>query len=386
MKWINKGHEFDSLYEIIKTKKSFYLFGAGDYGNLFLKEFKDEINIKGFIDNDLKKQKSGCCGYKVFPLDILQTLKDDEAVILTISQFARASAREQLEHIGLKEHTDYILFEEFMSVYYIYKYDKVFMSTISFLPSTICNLKCRYCLNFNPFSKQFYKRNINELKQDIDLFFSKVDRVMIFHLSGGEPMLYPHITDLIRYIDEKYVDRIGVFRTVTNGTIIPDDSIVECLSQCNVEVTVDDYREAVPQYSDNFLMLIEKLDKFKVNYIINKADSWVDLAPEKTDLSELSEDKLIKHFDECCQTWHELRDGKLFMCNYASYAQVAGLVGADIEEYLELSKINNDNKRELVEFRLGYSSRGYTEFCKKCRGFTKDNDSVVKPAVQVKGN
>ena len=50
------------------------------------------------------------------------------------------------------------------------------------------------------------------------------------------------------------------------------------------------------------------------------------------------------------------------------------------------SKINNDNKRELVEFRLGYSSRGYTEFCKKCRGFTKDNDSVVKPAVQVKGN
>ena len=56
MKWKNKGHEFDAVYQNIKQKKSFYLFGAGDYGKQFLRIMKAEIHMKGFIDNSPKKQ------------------------------------------------------------------------------------------------------------------------------------------------------------------------------------------------------------------------------------------------------------------------------------------------------------------------------------------
>lgn len=30
MKWTNKGHEFDTVYQNIEKKDKFYLFGAGE--------------------------------------------------------------------------------------------------------------------------------------------------------------------------------------------------------------------------------------------------------------------------------------------------------------------------------------------------------------------
>ena len=42
-----------------------------------------------------------------------------------------------------------------------------------------------------------------------------------------------------------------------------------------------------------------------------------------------------------------------------------------------------EKKKELIEFRLGYTSKGYTNFCRKCRGFTADNQAIVEPAMQV---
>ena len=58
MKWENRGHEFDLVFQNMEEKRAFYLFGAGDYGRQFLKAFQDQIEIVCFIDNDVKEQKS----------------------------------------------------------------------------------------------------------------------------------------------------------------------------------------------------------------------------------------------------------------------------------------------------------------------------------------
>ena len=52
MKWKNKGHEYDAMYEAIEKLDGFYMFGAGDYGNQFYQIFKDEIKLEGYIDNN----------------------------------------------------------------------------------------------------------------------------------------------------------------------------------------------------------------------------------------------------------------------------------------------------------------------------------------------
>ena len=376
MRWKNKGHEYDEVYLQISKKRGFYLFGCGDYGRQFLDCFQDEVSIIGYIDNNPARQCEQINGKSCIGLDKVN-LRDDEGIILTISQYDRAGAIEQLQQCGYQQGVDFFLIEEFISVYYLYKYDKVYFLNISFLPSTACNLKCRHCLNFNPFAEKFYVREWEALKEDVDLFFSHVDFIMQFHVSGGEPMLYRYTADLIRYIDGRYGKRIGTLRMATNGTVVPSDEMLEKLSKCRIEVVVDDYRKAVPQYREQFDELIQKLEQYEIKYYINKVDSWVDLAPEKTDYSSMTEDQLIQHRTE-------LRDGRLFGCNYAAYAAVAGIAGEeDAEESYDLRSHSADKKKELIEFRLGYSDKGYTNFCRKCRGFTAHNTDAVEPAVQM---
>ena len=389
MKWKNKGHEFDEMYKNISDKTNFYLFGAGDYGQQFYNMFKNEINIIGYIDNNPEKIGTMVNGKKCYSLSEIKLL-DDQAIIVTMSQIARVNPVEQLKQMGLRHNIDYYIIEEFISVYYVYKYDKVYFSSISFLPSTICNLNCENCLNFNPYAKQFYVREWDQLIKDVDLFFSCVDYIMLFHVSGGEPMLYKHTADLIEYIDKKYGEKIGTLRTVTNGTVVPKDDVMEKLSKCNIEVTVDDYREAVPRFNDRFDQLLAKLDEYHIKHYVNKVDSWIDLAPDKTDYSRFSDEQLIAHRDSCNQSWEELRDGKIYSCNYAAYATVAGIAGEqDVEETYNLEthiqelKDNPIKKKELIEFRLGYTDKGYTNFCKKCRGFTPENTDEVEPAKQM---
>ncbi|MBQ7470366.1 MAG: radical SAM protein [Pseudobutyrivibrio sp.] len=382
MKWINKGHEYDAVYSKIIEKESFYLFGAGDFGNLFYEITDNKVPFIAYIDNDVKKQGTIINGLKCISLNEAK-VDSKHAIILTMSQFARVATIEQLKAKGLKRNDDFFIIEEFLSVYFSYKYQKVYMTAISFLPSTICNLNCKNCLNFNPFAKEFFVRKLDDLKHDVDLFFDCVDKIMLFHVSGGEPMLYKHIAELIQYIDENYGDRIGVLRTVTNGTVVPKDEILEVLAKCNVEVTVDDYREAVPRFNDRFDKLISKFDEYGIKYYINKVESWIDLAPDRTDYSDKSEEWLINHRDSCGQSWEELRDGKLYSCNYAAYATVAGIAGEqDTEESYDLNLFTTETRNELIEFRLGYTNKGYTNFCKKCRGFTPENDVAEKPAVQ----
>lgn len=384
MKWNNPGHEYDNMYSEIEKKEEFYLFGAGDYGNQFLRIFQHEINIAGYIDNNNEKQGKMINGYVCYSLEEI-TYSEKTGIIVTMSQIARVSAVEQLKSKGYRKNIDFFIIEEFLSVYFAYKKNQVYFSSISFLPSTACNLNCKHCLNFNPFAKQFYVREWNDLVRDVDLFFSCVDYIMLFHVSGGEPFIYKHTADLIKYIDEKYGDRIGTLKTVTNGTQVPKDEVLEVLAQCNVEITVDDYREAVPKYNDRFDLLIQKLEKYGIKYYINKADSWIDLAPEKTDYTDKTEEWMMEHRDLCSQSWQELRDGKLYSCNYAAYATVAGIAGKqDMEEVFDLAAYREEKKKELVEFRLGFTTKGYTNFCRKCRGFTPDNNIEMVPAEQVR--
>jgi hypothetical protein len=77
-----------------------------------------------------------------------------------------------------------------------------------------------------------------------------------------------------------------------------------------------------------------------------------------------------------------LRDGKLYGCNYAGYASVAGLTAETAGDYYDLGTFSGEKKAELVEFRLGFNERGYMEFCKKCAGYG-NNSHPVKAAEQL---
>ena len=113
MKWRNKGHEYDAVYQKMAEKRSFYLFGAGDYGRQFINTLSAEIQINGYIDNDLNKQGDSIQGKKCYSLEEIN-LAPDEGIIITMSQLARIVPMEQLKQRGYVENEDFFVIEEFL--------------------------------------------------------------------------------------------------------------------------------------------------------------------------------------------------------------------------------------------------------------------------------
>lgn len=382
MLWKNKGHEFDHIYQNLEKKKAFWLFGAGMYGQAIYEEMeKLGVVVRGFIDNDKSRQHTRYMGEDIITLAEL-SLKKDEAVIVCITPFSHNPVIQQLRLSGYVYNENVFTMETYMSLKYVYELNRMYIPSISFLPSTCCNLNCEACLNFTPYIKHQMVRALDQVKSDVDIFFHAVDYIMLFHISGGEPFLYPYLKELITYIGEHYRDKIHFLQTVTNGTVVPREDILEVLAKYQVGVTVDDYRLAVPEKAETFELVIRKLRQYQIRYDVNKVDQWIDLAPTTTDHSEWDEQRLKKHFDSCHEPWQELRDGRLYSCNYASYAAVAGLAEESEDEMFDLRTFDNSRMKELMEFRMGYNQKGYVDFCKKCAGFVDINKNFVKPAKQ----
>jgi hypothetical protein len=389
MRWKTKGHEFDEVYNNIKQKKNLYLFGAGLEGKkvyeIITDKFKDDFHLLGFIDNNLEKQGKLYCGLKVYRPTEIDLLNNDTGIVISISSVMMGELQKQLEGYGLIKNRDFYHYAAFFSVYAAYAKNQLFFSSVSFLPSTRCNLHCEACLNFTPYMDKFEERNWEQIIHDIDSFFKCVDYIMVFHVSGGEPLLYPHIATLLTYIAKHYGDKIYSLETVTNGTVLPSEEFLKVFHDYPIKITVDDYRDALPEYRGDFTKIIETLanNGGQGRFVIQKYDEWIDLAPYTTHHEAWTMRQLEKHFNACHVPWQEFRKGKLYLCNYSAYAAVAGIIDEpQADEYYDFLQYDKSKLKELMEFRLGYSQKGYVEFCKRCAGFFEVNSNKVMPAKQ----
>lgn len=373
MKWTKKGHEFDELGERLKRIKSIYLFGAGIHGKTAYEKYHYKICIKGFIDNDKSKQGGELYGLPITSLADIKLL-DDEAIILTAQP---SSTRKISRQLDIKGYMDNVFpMQLFFPIFDFYKNGEICIPSISFLPTTVCNLNCKHCANFTPYIKNHQNRPLEKLIKDLDLLFSKIDTLLLFHISGGEPFTCPHLVELIDHISQSHKEKLGRLEMTTNGTIIPSEKLLKSMKNAELYLTVDDYRDALPQYRDKYTELINKLKEYGINYQILKADSWISLDSPNIDSKGLSKENLINYFCECDVHWQEYRDGKFWICAYASYAYVAEKEIAHPQDYFDISELNDNNKLELIEFRLGYSNKGYAEFCKRCSGYYNNTQSV----------
>ena len=387
MKWKNKGHEFDEVFDNIKKCSDFYLFGAGHDGAMIydiLCTRYNEIKIIGFIDNDPSKQGKLYKGLPVYALEEI-TCTSNTGIIISFSSELTLEINQQLQHHGWSLHQNFWHYEEFVPVVAAYAYAEWFIPSISFIPSTACNLRCESCLNFTTYCKHFETRSLEDVIEDVDLFFEKVDYIGLFYVSGGEPLLYPYIADLLKYIAKKYKHKIYSLERVTNGTVAPNQEFLTVLRDCDIKITVDDYRESLPQYIEqidsNISLLLDFGGEEKV--IPKVYDTWIDLYPHPQ--KETTAAELVTKYDRCHVPWQEYYCGRLYTCNYASFAAKAGIIDPiDDSETYDLSAHTQEKIKQAMEFRLGYSEKGYADFCKKCAGYIEINPYQVKPAIQKK--
>lgn len=392
MKWNKKGHQFDELGNHFAGKK-ILIYGAGKIGKLFydyLEQIKLFDSVKGFVDHNCKF----CEEYKNLPVYDLKEVfpKNTEVIIIVCIEDCciRQKVIDRLMRAGYVVNYDFFVPEDFelrlndivVPIYALYAANKLLVSSTCYIPSTVCNLNCKACLNFTPHISKHTIIPYDKACEDIDILFSSFDYTDRFQISGGEPLIYPKLSELIEYIGVKYRQKIGIYETVLNGTVVPSIEVCEKAKKYNMTFILDNYVENIPSSMNKRNEIIAQINKFGVKMEDNSVEEWFDLGVNKEKISEKSEQELQEFFDMCNNPWHCYDNGYFYTCNFARFAEKAGIADSTENNSFSIKDLQEDKKRELLEFLLNYNEKGYIDFCKRCDGWADINPNRIPVAVQ----
>ncbi len=398
MKWTNPGHQLDTLGAQYLNVKELFIYGVDEkarnaFGVLQWLGVADELNVSFVLDITVYNQSSEhtFLGRPVIPLQTTlcdRVRKAPDKCAVALPWIAQTNERAMLLELGLKN-LFYLIpshnrrdnfIQNFVCVWLMYRHGKLLSHWTNFLTTLKCNLNCKYCLNFNEFLKDTRDVTFEEFKDHIDTVFSKFDYVYSIHFCGGEPMVVKELPRFIRYLNDNYGDRIFEFFIITNGTILPSEDTMSAVQAMNGSFLIDDYSASVPNSKVN--AIAQALQAKGINYTTNKVDAWFDLDMEHTDNSHFTEEELVCYKDSCNSYLHEFGEKRIYACCYQQYAHRAGLGDLSENDYIEISTAS---KMEILEFRQGYTKKGYVDFCMHCRGIG-GNAKLVSPAIQIPRN
>ena len=104
---------------------------------------------------------------------------------------------------------------------------------IEFCLTTQCTLKCKDCCALMPpFNKRGHiKMSVEEFKKTLDQLLDNVNSIRKLIVLGGEPLLRKELPELLEYAALK--DKVIQIAIVSNGTMIPNEELVEVLKKYN---------------------------------------------------------------------------------------------------------------------------------------------------------
>lgn len=378
--WTHKGHEFDNIASYICDRENrFIIFGAGTFGKAFLDEFGKELNIACFVDSSKMKQGTLIQGFPVHSPDILNPAKGE--IVLVSTGWTR-DVFALLQEKGYIKNKNFFHIDEFMSIYKMYKENLLYVSNLNINITEYCSLRCRKCSALNPYIKDKVHLPPEEVQRILDIYFKWVDEVSILGLVGGDAMVHPQFNDILELVGERYYgEKAHHIEVYSNAVILPNERSLELFKKYNIIYRFTDYGNAScgKQRPREVTKLLEENG---ISYDWARFEKWSDCGyPQES--NEIPVENL-KAFYEACdrRSCQGLLGTKLFYCGMAIGAQRTGYCNASETDYIDLSRDDID-KKELLEFMLGYNEKGYIEYCKKCNGGPNINQKYVIPGEQL---
>lgn len=394
MIWKNKGHELDQKVADLlaqNPQRKYYIFGAGLLGKELMPVLQAYGCLAAFIDNSIEKQREGVGKIPVISLETYLNLKDGQIVIAASPQNTIV-IREQLKSFSLKHERDFFLYDEFVNQIFpiisVYGFGKSYVSLVQITLTERCTLKCKKCAHgcFAVDNSRSEDMSLSQAYKSADSFFAKVDFIKEFVLIGGEPFLYKDFAKVIEYIGERYRGQIGIYAITTNGTIVPEEDVLRACRKYGVLVRISNYIRQIPRLKSFIERLIDTLEENKVSFVLGDEESeWMDYGFECVDHGT-DEEYLIKVFDACRTPCREVRENRFYYCVMARSVSDNLKFYVGQKDYLDLDGLTGkEYKKELLEFTLGYSDKGYLDMCRHCNGAEARN-CPIPPAEQAKRN
>ena len=92
--------------------------------------------------------------------------------------------------------------------------------TLRIILTNSCNFQCKYCFNEGEQEKNTRCQNLEELKKVISI--GRTFGINTIKLTGGEPLLYPWMEELLKYLDEI---KMPYYDLTTNISLLTPDNI-----------------------------------------------------------------------------------------------------------------------------------------------------------------
>jgi organic radical activating enzyme len=401
----NKIHNFKEYFNRWDlSKQSFVLFGASKECIQLIRTVKIilpeyDFKIKYLVDLDKEAQGSDIKLYDInkaaykseINTDILSDkrfevksfedyLKDkDQSKIIITSDAYYNKMKEILIENDRVEDIDFTKYRKVAGIWPLHLKNQTHLWRADILLTEKCTLNCTFCNMYMPHYKKPKHKDLEKMKEDIDILFKNVDYMSTLHLVGGEPFLYPNHKDIFEYIGENYRDRIDNVLITTNGTLVPKPEVLDLIKKYNFLVSISDYTDGI-NYKRRFDIFIKKLDEKKVNYFTRKDILWSDFGdPRVSKYEKLSEEEMVVHFNKCVAPYRGLSNKKLYFCHLNTSAVLSEILEDDPNDFIDLE---NTSPEELIKFDVGFIKKGYLTFCKNCNGCYSGIEIPVSPADQ----
>lgn len=362
--------------------KEIIMYGYGTIGQACLGSILNDFSVPYIIDTDEQKQGRKISGINIVSLEVGLRQIGGRKIIVSTGGRSYLEISKVLKETGLREYKDFCSIEYFITEWYWNYEQKNCLMEIHTAVTMQCSLKCKHCNMFVPHYSDKLVYPLQTLKDEFDLLFSKVDFVFCITLLGGEPLLYPQITELIQYLVDSYKENIGTIKIITNGTVVPKDEFFSIMKDYPVWISISDYTNQV-QYAGKLNRLIEKIRQYSLKYTVTKMESWNDFYFPGRQI-KIEKNKCAAHMNECAPIFHGYNDKKIYYCHVAWSAGKMGKFKLSENDYVDLTKINDDESRhQIAEHCLGIIDGGYISFCQFCGGCGKDNTSYVIAGEQI---
>ena len=359
------------------------VYGFGKVAHDNIDFFKSSFNIAYIVDSDKEKCNCEFKGISVKHVDdVKDDLKNYKIVIMTANRNA-ALVGEDLEKFGLQSGKDFCSMEQFLTEWFWNYKKKVCLMEVHSTITSRCTLKCKHCNMFMPYYKEHVDYTAKDILEDLELLFRHVDYIVAYEILGGEPLINGELADMIRQIGDRYGNRIGNIGIITNGTLLPDEQLIEISKKYNVKYDFSDYTDVV-DYKKRFDSAVKIVSDAGLRYSVNRSLRWCDFGfPVNNRMYDF--DKVREHMLSCGPIFHGLNDGKYYYCHVSWSADKAKLLKNVSDDYIDLRTLDDDDraKEAILEHSNGNMAKGFVKLCKICGGCGNDNTEFVKAAEQM---
>lgn len=176
-----------------------------------------------------------------------------------------------------------------------------------------CNLRCAHCCNMSPYLAE-RTQSVAEIEAMCQTMAGQLD-VEVFKIMGGEPLLHPEITEVLRAIKRSGISR--TIRLFTNGLRLHamDDAFWGALD----ELTISNYTSA-PVKPALLAEIQAKARRFDVALNVKPVHEFSEVMRADRE----PDDERSQATYEACWLRHRcmvVRGGKFYMCTRAAYAE-----------------------------------------------------------------